>query len=127
MPYTLDDSRWPHAVLAVIDSLTSDEEDSFAERSSALSTRGERYTAIVNLLESDTPTSRFLRVQAAAMKRHKATLAEQCAGVAFVIDSAMMRGALRAVLHLQPLPCPYTVVKHLDQAEAWVAEALAAS
>lgn len=119
MPYTLDDSDWPRATLTIVDSVTRDEEDAIAQGSSGLSTRGDRYTVIVDLRRASTPTPRFIRVQAAAMRRHERTLADNCAGVAFVIQSPMLRGALRAIFYLQALPCPQVVVKDLDEATTW--------
>ena len=124
MPYTLDKSRWPTATLTIVDSVTPDEEDAIAENSSGLALEGESYAVIVNLLRAGTPTPRFIRVQAAAQREHFQDIAEHCAGIAFVINSPMLRGALRAILYMQSLPCPQTVVKTVEEAEAWTSAAL---
>lgn len=124
MPYTIDESRWPTAVLRVVGLATREEEVEIVQRTNALALEGERYALIVDLLESATPTPRFIRLQAQAQREHHDTLAKHCAGVAFVIDSPMLRGALKAVLYLQPLPCHKAVVKTLEEAEAWTSDAL---
>lgn len=110
--------------MTVVGSITADEEDAFSQQSTDLPLRGERYTAIVDISEAATPTPRFMRLQAAAQKRRDTELAAQCAGIAFVVRSPMIRGALKAILYLQPLPCPQTVVRTRDEAESWVSEAL---
>ena len=124
MPFTLDESTWPIARLTIVDSVTHDEEDAIASGSSGLSGKGEPYAVIVDLLRAGTPTPRFIRVQAAAQRQHFQAIAEHCTGIAFVINSPMLRGALRAILYLQSLPCPQTVVKTIEEAEAWTSASL---
>jgi hypothetical protein len=43
-------------------------------------------------------------------------------GFAFVAPSAMIRGMVRAVLYIQPLPVPYAVFTELDEGIAWARE-----
>jgi hypothetical protein len=124
MPFTLDESRWPIATLTIVDSVTHDEEDAIADGSSGLSLKGEPYAVIVDLLKAGTPSPRFIRVQAAAQRRRFQEIADHCAGIAFVINSPMLRGALRAILYMQSLPCPQTVVKTMAEAEAWTSASL---
>ena len=127
MPYALDDSRWPLVVLRVVGSITPAEEIEFTERSTRLPERGERYVVIVDLSEAGTPSPRFVRLQAKAQKLRADGLRTHCAGIAFVIGSPMLRGALRAILHLQSLPCPQMVVASLAQGHAWTREQLSAT
>ncbi|MEM6294145.1 MAG: hypothetical protein AAGA54_22895 [Myxococcota bacterium] len=123
MPFSIDERDWPMVMLTITGSVTHAEEDDFANRSCALPSRGERYSAVVNLLDADTPTSRFIRTQASAQKRSEDALRTHCAGIAFVIGSPMLRGALRAILYLQPLPCPQIVVGTVDEARTWAQNA----
>lgn len=125
MPYSLDDSQWPLAVLRIVGSVTSTEEVEISERSTRLPERAERYTVIVDLSQAGTPTPRFVRLQAKAQKLRYEGLQTHCAGIAFVIRSPMLRGALRAILHLQSLPCPQVVVASIPDARAWTTEQLA--
>ena len=58
------------------------------------------------------------------MKRHEEMMRGRTAGIAFVIESALVRGGLTAVLWLAPLPCPHVVVKTLDDAIVWCEQKL---
>ncbi|MBV1857164.1 MAG: hypothetical protein KUG77_02045 [Nannocystaceae bacterium] len=122
MPYSFDDARWPLAVFRIEDSLTAAEEVEFSECSTRLPERELRYAVIVDLAKAGTPSPRFMRLQAKAQKLRYAGIQTHCAGIAFVIRSPMIRGALRAILHLQSLPCPQVVVASIEDAQTWTAE-----
>lgn len=124
MPFSIDESCWPVAVLTIVGQVTRDEELAIARGSSALALRGERHVLIVDLLRAATPTPQFVRTQAAAQREHYDAIAKTCAGVVFAINSPMLRGALKAILYIQDLPCPQTVVKTLEEAKAWASRAL---
>jgi len=124
MPVDLDDSTWPVATLRIVGSPSAEEEAYFTTSSVSFPARREQYVAIIDLREAATPTPRFVRAQAAAQKAHLEELRSYCLGVAFVIHSAMLRGALRAILHLQDLPSPYIVVKTIEEAQSWATSKL---
>jgi len=70
------------------------------------------------------------QMQAEWIKEHAMTLRATTAAIVFVIPSAMIRGAMRAVLWLQPLPVPHELFGTLEDAIAWTnanADALAQS
>lgn len=119
MPYFFDDDQWPLVVLRVEGSVTAEEEVEFSERSTRLPERGVRYAVIVDLAEAGTPSPQFVRLQSKAQKLRSEGIRTYCAGIAFVIRSPMIRGALRAILHLQSLPCPQVVVASMQEARAW--------
>jgi len=119
MPVELDDSAWPIVTLRIRGALSGDEEDNFIEVSVGLPERGERYVAVIDLLEARTPSGRFVRRQAAVMGKHEEVLSTHCAGMAFVIDSAMLRGGLRAIFHFQGPPSPHVVVRTVEEAHRW--------
>ena len=48
-----------------------------------------------------------------------------CVGGAFVISSPIIRGALAAILWMQPLPWPHTVVGDVAAGERWARKKLA--
>jgi len=121
MPYSFDDAQWPLVVLRIEGSVTPEEEVEFSERSTRLPERGVQYAVVVDLRKAGTPSPRFVRLQAKAQKLRFEGLRTHCAGIAFVIRSPMIRGALRAILHLQSLPCPQAVVSSLDDAHTWSA------
>lgn len=59
------------------------------------------------------------RKQAEWMKANDEVLRSYSAGYAFVISSPLVRGALTAILWLQSLPAPFTVVATFSEAERW--------
>lgn len=119
MPVEVNESTWPIVSLRIQGTLSHKEEDHFIETSVSFPLRHERYVAIIHLLEAATPSARFVRGQACAQRDRRTELEEFCAGVVFVIGSAMLRGALRAILHLQGLPSPHVVVETEEAAQAW--------
>lgn len=64
------------------------------------------------------------RMQADWMLKHDAEMRFKTAGVVFVITSALVRGGLNAILWFAPLPCAHKVVATLEEAHAWVEQAL---
>jgi hypothetical protein len=64
--------------------------------------------------------ARQVRLQAQFMRERSAVIAERVVGVAFALPSPLMRGVLRGVLVLQPMPCPHTVVQNEAEGLAWV-------
>jgi hypothetical protein len=64
--------------------------------------------------------ARHVRLQAQFMKSYAEKIAERVVGVAFALASPLMRGVLRGVLMLQPMPCPHTVVGTEAEAVAWI-------
>lgn len=63
---------------------------------------------------------RQVRMQAQLMKSHADMMAARVVGVAFALPSPLMRGVLRGVLMLQPMPCQHTVVGTEAEGVAWV-------
>jgi hypothetical protein len=63
---------------------------------------------------------RQVRMQATFMKNYRALIEQRVVGVAFSLPSPLMRGVLRGVLMLQPMPCPHTVVGTEAEGVAWL-------
>jgi len=59
------------------------------------------------------------KMQADWIASHRPELEQYCAGTVFVISSPLVRGALTAILWLQPLPSPHIVVGTLPAALDW--------
>jgi hypothetical protein len=64
------------------------------------------------------------RRQADWIRDNAALIKAYSACTAFVIGSPLVRGALTAILWLQPMPSPYTVLATLALAQAWALEQL---
>lgn len=63
---------------------------------------------------------RHVRMQAEFMKNYRALIQERVVAVAFALPSPLMRGVLRGVLMLQPMPCPHTVLGTEAEGVAWL-------
>ena len=63
---------------------------------------------------------RHVRLQAQFMKQHRELIEKRVIGVAFSLPTPLMRGVLRGVLMLQPMPCPHTVVGTEAEGVAWI-------
>jgi hypothetical protein len=63
---------------------------------------------------------RQVRLQAAFIKDYRDKIEQRVVGVAFSLPSPLMRGVLRGVLMLQPMPCQHTVVGTEAEGVAWV-------
>lgn len=63
---------------------------------------------------------RQVRAQARFIKAAAAQIRERVVGVAFSLPNPLMRGVLRGVLVLQPMPCPHTVVGTEAEGVSWV-------
>lgn len=127
MPVEIEDSAWPIVTLRIRGVISCEEEDRFIGASVAFPDRGERYVVVIDLLEAKTPSSRFVREQAAAIGKREEMLGTYCAGIAFVIDSAMLRGGVRAVFHFHRPSSPHVVVTTVEEACRWAESRLATS
>jgi len=66
------------------------------------------------------PAPRQVRLQARFMKDFEPLLRERVIGVAFSLGSPLMRGVLRGILKMQPMPCPHVVVGTEAEGISWV-------
>lgn len=73
---------------------------------------------------STTPPSQR-RLMGDWMKKNDEATRATCAGFAFVMESAIQRGLLTAVLWIHPLPAPHLICASLGDAAAWCREQLA--
>lgn len=87
--------------------------------------RGERY-AVVYVTEPNAKlvSHRHARQQATWMAEHESALRERCAGVAFVLPSPVMRGVLRMIMKIQPVPAPYEIFEDEAEARRWAQDRL---
>jgi hypothetical protein len=63
---------------------------------------------------------RQVRMQAQFMKTHREKIEQRVVGIAFSLPTPLMRGVLRGVLMLQPMPVPHTVVGTEAEGVAWI-------
>lgn len=58
------------------------------------------------------------------MRENSGMLSTYCLGVAFAIDSVLVRMILREMLLVQPMPMPHVVFATVEEAERWCRERL---
>jgi hypothetical protein len=120
-----DDSRAPLVVVTSTGESSNEDYDAYLERLTALVRRRQRYAIVFDARRSARPTPRQRQKQADWMQANSSAIRSYNVGIAFVIDSAIVRGALTAILWLQETPSPHKVFASLDGAEQWVSGLLA--
>lgn len=121
----IDERHWPLVVYRFRGNVTLPELEAYLKRQDELLAR-QQPTASVVLTEDvklwDTPV---LRRQAEWIKQNQDLLRRYSLGAALVIDSPIVRGMLRAILWIQPMPQPHTVSATVEGALAWLRERVA--
>ncbi|MFV8752539.1 hypothetical protein ACNOYE_18485 [Nannocystaceae bacterium ST9] len=84
-----------------------------------LARQGKRYIAICDASIGMRLTPLQRKMYADWMRQHDDLLMSVMAGAAFVMPSALVRGALTAIFWVAPLKSPHSVHARLDQAIEW--------
>lgn len=121
-----DESRFPLVLVRPSGRATDAELEALLVALKRPLLRREKYVEIFDGTHADpgTPTQR--RALAEWMRAHTSLISSYSLGTAIVMPSPLVRGALTAVFWIQPLPCPYTVVSTMAEAERWAEEKLRA-
>jgi len=93
--------------------------DKYLSLYDAIVARGEPWVSIFDARDVRPLDSKQVRRQAEWIKRNREALSKLNVGIAFVIPSPMIRGVLKAILWMQPLPQPHVVVASISAAYAW--------
>jgi hypothetical protein len=122
----LQGAEWPLLIVRISGTQTDHEFETYLKEYLGYLRRGQRY-AVVFVTAPDTPMtkSRHARMQADWIKENRPELGKHCAGLAFVLPSAVMRGVLRAILSMSPLPAPFTVASSEEEGRLWAQAQLA--
>lgn len=116
----VDDSRYPLLFVTFHGLPSEDEFERYLVRIDEIRIqRGGVTATIMDATRSRGATPKQRRRQAEWLKSNFAVLERTSAGTAFVIDSAIVRGVLTAILWVQPMPGPYTIVATVGEAERW--------
>ena len=70
------------------------------------------------------PGLSFQKMQAHWLKENQKLIQDYCAGTAYIIPSAIIRGVLKSIFAFQKQPVPYLVCKTKTEAEFWVKQQL---
>lgn len=117
---TIDVSDTPLVWLSYVGKVTDAEFEAYLAEYLEVLNRGQHYGCIFDASRAGVPSALQRRLQADWQRRHERRLKQLCVGGAFVIRSAPIRGALTAILWLQPLPFPHSVVSTPLAALEWV-------
>jgi len=121
VPYVVDRSRAPLIVVTSQGLITDAEFDVYlAELSDVAATVGRR-ALLFDATDAARPPASQRQKQAEWIKDHRSS---GTVAIAFVITNPIVRGALTAILWLQPMSTPYRVYGRRDDAERWLLEML---
>lgn len=120
----IDESRWPLVAFTFGGEVTARELDAYLAAADRMLATGEQYIGIVYARDVRPWDSALVRRQADWMKANEPGLRRASLGVALVLPSLMLRGLLRAVLWLQPMPQPHVVCASTAEAMTWIDERL---
>ena len=70
------------------------------------------------------PSLSFQKMQADWLKENEKLMKDFCAGTAYIIPSAIIRGVLKTIFAFQKQPVPYLICKTKTEAEFWVKQQL---
>jgi hypothetical protein len=115
----IDDSGYPLVVVTFEGTVDDATFDGYLKRMDDYVARRQRNAFVFDASGAGRTPAPQRRKQAEWMKINEATLRAFSAGCAFVITSPLVRGALTAILWLQNIPSPYTVVGTRSEAERW--------
>ena len=103
---------------------TEAEFDDYLRRVSGYHARNETFATVLDTTRSGgmPPTQR--RKQAEWMRENEGALRRWSAGTAFVVQSAIVRGVLTAILWMQPIPQEHVVVATRAEGVRWAREQL---
>jgi hypothetical protein len=121
----IDEKHWPLIVFRFSGSVSLSQLEEYLARQDKMLARKQTMAALVlteNLKVWDSAT---MRRQADWMKANVAEVKKYNVGAALVIDSPLVRGMLKAVLWMQPMPQPHHVTGSVEEALHWVLARLA--
>lgn len=120
MSIVIDDQRRPIIVVTFDGAATDAEFDDYLRDMKArVLDRREKTVTILDARRSTGTTAAQRRKQAEWLRENDAALRSYSLGTAFVITSPIVRGVLTAILWMQPMPAPHSIVATLTEAEAW--------
>jgi hypothetical protein len=121
----VDDRYWPIVVFRFAGELSLAELDDYLAKMELLLDRPGRSGGLVLHEKVRAWDSAMVRRQAAWMKANADRIREKSLGVALVVTSPLLRGLLRAILWIQPMPQAHRVFADIPSALAWLSERLA--
>lgn len=125
--YSYDDANWPLLIARLEGMPTRQQYESYLARSAEYLLRGEPHVILLDLTRSGVVSAELRQLQAEWMRQHEELIRQQVLGVAYIINSALIRLTLSAIFHMKRPACPYILVSQWDQALAWAIKRLEAA
>ncbi len=75
---------------------------------------------VFDAIGAEAPSAGLRKLQADFIRQREHQIRAYNVGTAFIVDSMLQRGALTAILWLQPLPCPHYVCAEVSEGKRWV-------
>lgn len=119
MGLSIDESRFPVVVLDVRDRMTEDDIRGVLAAGERWLARTQPYAIVVVAQQTGIPAISTLKPAFHWMKEHEDELERWHCAFALVTDSAVVRGAMRAVLILRPMSAHQLVTASRNEAIAW--------
>ena len=118
-----DDGSWPVVKITYDKQVDEDEFEELLDRVAATQARalgeGRQIALIYDASKGYSASARIRKRQAQWIEEHKDATRVACAGIAFVIDSVVVRGVLTAILWMSELNAPHKVFATSEAANAW--------
>lgn len=114
-----DHSDFPLVRVTFVGDATNEEFAAYLAEMGQLFLRRKPNATVLDAREAGMTPATQRRMQAEWIREHEDDLRRFSRGTAFVISSPVIRGALTAILWLQPMPQPHVVVATVAEAEAW--------
>jgi hypothetical protein len=122
MGYHYHTQDWPVVRFEFIGRLSADEIAAYIADADALVAGGRPYATVMDGSHMLLPEAEFVRRQARWIREHGADMQRLNRGIAFVAQSTVIRGLVRAVMHFQEMPVPYAWFSNLAEAMVWAQE-----
>ena len=121
----VDERLWPLVIYRFRGQVSLQEMDDYLARQDVMLARHQPTLSLVLAEEAKLWEAAVLRRQAEWIKRNQETLRRYSLGAALVIQSPIVRGMLKAILWIQPMPQPYAVFSNVAAALGWLRERVA--
>ncbi len=121
----VDERHWPLVVYRFSGRVSMEEMDSYLARQDALLARHQLTLSLVLATETKLWDPPVMRRQADWIKLNQELLRRYSIGAALVIHSPIVRGMLKAILWIQPMPQPYAVFSTVEGALGWLRDQVA--
>jgi hypothetical protein len=125
--YEMDESSFPLVVAVFRGPVQLDACDAFLGRLDSFCKERRHFSTIVDMSHGSAPSASERKYIAAGITSRRVALGRHCDGSAFVITNPLLRGAMTAILWVQPLPYPYEIFTTMEAARSYCAGLLKAA